>query len=298
MGPPKKKWESKFARMSGDEDLDKVQFVIYGPPGAWKTWTALGLSDKWPANVTERTRKDKPIVLDDTVHICWDPAAAVGLVPHNVQIKYSYEMADMIDSEGDVTAAMWALIDDLQKVIHHDENVKYIIHDTITSADRESLAYWTHPSRKPVTSFGKDNTQRVWGDHLAWHRSYYTYMSHIPSGITQVFLFHEKTIDMPEELRAGTAKKQLTESKNRQVGGTGINVVPAMSGNGWTFYTAGATLQACITAKPIPGKPGEFKRTLNPTSVNGRAVKNRFQTILKEPQPLDLKALLRKIQSM
>jgi hypothetical protein len=254
-----------------------------------------------PKGIEKRTRKSKKVVIDNLVHIGWDPAALAGLVPHNVEVKWYYDMQDIMDQfrgKGELPAAMRAVSNDVRTLIHNDNKIIGVVHDTITMMDDFSLGYWEHPSRMPITGNDKRNTQAMFGNHKGTHRSYYTEMIQTPDGVSTVFLFHEKIIDdymtVAKNSSKPGGKKQVTNHLSKQLGDLTVNVVPAGTGTGIDIYTRANSLEMVLLS--TTGKGG-VQRHLYPCNVNGRRTKNRFQHLLVDKMEPNLRDVIDRIKN-
>jgi hypothetical protein len=260
---------------------------MYGRPTSGKSMCALTASKDWPKNAWSRTKKSKWVELTDVIVIGFDRAAVIGLLPHRIRVRHVFNFPAMVRELG-FLRALETLSNEVHMLLEADPTIRIVIHDTITSMDKFSMAYWRQNC--PVSDrTGKLDTQGMYGMHLETHRQYQTEMAALPEGVTGIFLFHERVI---AEDRGPTNRNKQAEKTTKQLGDPSVNVTPYVTGNGLQFYTNDASLELFISVTKTPGKGGAKKRQLQPATYDGRRVKNRFEHLFTEPIDADLAKVL------
>jgi hypothetical protein len=290
---PKASTSDGYARPSGVDDLEALLLNYYGKPTSGKTMCALTASKDWPKNAWQRTKRDKWVTLEDVILIGFDRAAVVGLLPHKIRIKYFFNFPEMVRDLGFLEALV-TVSDETHEIIDNDPKVAFVIHDTITTMDKYSLAYWSRPENCPVSERTRErDTRGMYGVHLETHRRYQTEMAAMPAHVTGIFLFHERAI--AEEPKGTTPEKQAKKT-SKQLGDALVAVTPYVTGAGLDFYTNDASLELYINFAKVPGRGTQKKRMLHPATHEGRRSKNRFEHLFTEPVPADTKLILNMVR--
>lgn len=271
------------------QDANRMIWGIYGPSSAGKTTIAFSLCAKWPRDFVKNKR---PIILDDVIYWQWDPDGALAVAPFKIKVKPAHllNMPAIIAQYGFPRALRYA--SETATALAENPKIKVEIHDTVSTFDKFSLSYIeAHPKsdEKP------DDTQTIFGRHLANHRFYSTETMVRPSRVSTIYLFHEKVIDEKRLEKATRAER--AKAKAKRMSDVKVNIIPAITGSGGEFYTNAVSLELSVCATPIPGKPGRYNRALYPLTHEGRRAKSRFQHLLTDKMPCDLAQLRKRIQA-
>jgi hypothetical protein len=118
-------------------------------------------------------------------------------------------------------------------------------------------------------------------------------MVYVPN-VSHIYIFHERFIEEPagrEATPLATAKTQAKRLNDRLV-----NIIPHATGSGLNIYTNHASIEWSLVTSPKPKGSG-YNRKLCPIVVDGRRVKNRFQTLFPGPMEPNLRKVFEKIRN-
>ena len=269
-------------------DRKKLRILVYGQPKVGKTTAAIGVSSKWPGKLPSPS----PVLLDDVLSIAADSNAneglrAVGVSPLELDVR-----------EWLRTGKVKNIVDALKKIpdIAHDlvesRGVQYVVIDTISMIDVDLGKHWFSPAYAPRSEkTGEIDKFACFREILNSHSSFWHDMDYVPA--TLIFLCHSKVSS------EGTAIKPTQKEKAKlaasTLAGTDVEIVPQLTGQGGDLYLKQVGM---ILPMRMFGDAGSDRceRKFLPYGGNGMTGGNRYQHLMKEEEPADLGALIRRCE--
>ena len=281
---------SEVFGLSGKEDLQNIIFNIHGPAGGGKTFAACSASKYWPAQWPPK----KPTILRDIMHIGWDKAALVGLAQAKVKVAYRVDVPKLIadGKAADVLEASEIVMNEAIRICQKDPQIKICINDTITRMDKFLNAFWFSEGNVIRTNSGDEDTRRTYLALFRTHHEYQAAFTLLP--VQNIFCFHSMVLEAPtegkEEQRKATRARQDILRLNKDT-----YIVPEITGKSAGVYLGDSSTEfACLPARNP--RTNKIERWLYPLGSQGYRGKNRFQDILGEKEPANLRKLLDRIE--
>ncbi|HLE80324.1 MAG TPA: hypothetical protein VJA25_03435 [Dehalococcoidia bacterium] len=214
-----------------------IRAVVHAPPDRSKTFSSLTLSEKCPVNLTHLrpkvlTRRTPMVTLDDLLWVCFDRGATAGFLEQGLTVP-QIDLSDVDMTRWDeVVPQVHSLIKE-----HVSRGVQGIVIDTASSLDR-FLSYRANII-KGLRKFD------LYDDVRNSHSRFATPIMALPCHV--LFLCHSRALlDMD-----GTSEAVQNQQRARRAAGLG-GIVPAITGQSLTYYTANSSLVMPIIARKKP----------------------------------------------
>ena len=274
-----------------EDYISGMIFNIHGHPGSGKTFAALQASESWPKDLAAHKATGKIAHLDDLVYVEWDRQGAVGIMPHGIRLKYRVSMTDLAFEKGDLVDAMAKMSKDLYALVQEDQNIKYVVHDTVTRMDSMIETYCFDPKRATLDRNGEVDGQRTYGKVATIHHEYQRSAVTLPDRISNIFLFHQKVMDE----RVGEKDAKRRKDLILKMGDQTTRVVPAITGKSANVYLADSSIE--FVCKAIAKKGEDPRRWLYAATIDGERAKNRLQGVFDEKEPADMGHIIAKARA-
>jgi hypothetical protein len=285
---------------SSETANENPRILIYGPPGHGKTFFACSLSAFWPQGPL--TRSEKRIELTDICYVGFDDNALSGLLQFNITCPYLIDVPRLMGKrrQGEERAHASSIHDAIKVIVNgvnhavYTKGCKAVVFDTISTFDKALVSYWGDiegNDNAPKTGGDKLDSRGVYRCVLTSHQLFHQAIRKLPVPI--LFLCHAKSIkEEVQPNQTSVAKKKATFTP----GAMNAEVIPSITGQGFGSYVDNCDIVGPIKTVTEPG--GKQIRKFLPGGDSQFLGKNRFQETLKNEEIADMRAILKKIQSI
>ena len=138
--------------LSDSSPFEYIRALVYGPPGAGKTFSSLTLSDAVPADFGAKGKpvlgRNPAVTLSDMLWLSFDSGATEGMKQQGLrvnEIKLSQEGDKLLAALKEAPALAKGLV---------DKGVKTVVIDTVTALDEMLVTYWRNKGLEKWDLFG------------------------------------------------------------------------------------------------------------------------------------------------
>ena len=280
------------------DPITQIMINLLGPSLAGKTFAAATISEYWP----KRFPPSKKVMLRDTLHVSHDAAATAGLYANKIRFPYVISTMSLIGADrksgrpkcNDILEASEMITDGIREICEKDPDISNVIHDTMSSLDRFFVAFWSHDDNAPTDNRDERDTRAMYGAIFHTHLQYHTACLMLPVDVTSLFLFHGRIIGEASDGGKGKTKEQKKKENIVRLRHD-VSIVPQVTGQGLDPYTNHASVEfACLPTEGGKGKAVE--RWLYTVPTKDYRAKNRFEGILQDKEPVDLRDIINRIR--
>lgn len=230
--------------------MEYTRALVYGPPGAGKTFSALTFSAQCPADFAAKgkpvLKRSPPVEMGDMLWLSFDSGATEGMKQQGLKVReleLSQEGATLLSAMKDAGAAAAKSV---------NEGVTTVVVDTITGLDEMLTTYW------------RNKGLEKWDLYGAVKISHYKFAMEIKAlKANVVFLCHAKALMDPAD---------ATQANKIQAAGF-AKIVPDITGGALNHYRRDSSFVfPCIKGKEN-NEEGHWFYTEN---AKGFEAKSRF----------------------
>lgn len=234
--------------LSNSTAFEYIRALVYGPPGAGKTFSTLTLSDAVPADFGSKPVLNRaPVTLEDMLWLSFDSGATEGLKQQGLIVP---ELR--LAQEGDRLLAVIKEAPELAAKAIATKGTKTVVVDTITAFDEQLVNYWRTKGLEKWDLFG------------AVKSSHYKFAMAIKAlKANVVFIAHAKAL-----MDAADA----TQSAKIQAAGY-AKIVPDITGGALNHYRRDSSfILPCVAGR----ENNEDGRWFYTQSTKGYEAKSRY----------------------
>lgn len=279
--------------------LKNPRLIQFGPPECGKTVAAATNDPDFPQEIFQGKRPLKHVTLRNTLFVLFDKGGLDSLAEHNLSAMIlPYRKGDRVVAEdhsgvsgGEIVPAIEQIGVDLAEAVSR-LGVTTVVVDTFSTMDAVVSAYCQN-------KFSDEKDQRrVWGQVLGLHLRFLELLRPLPC--TVIYNCHAKDVQEVQGTGAGAQADREKQETSRRASGMSMGgniITPEITGRAFRIYLGACTLVLPIlTVKTKVGGKSVSTRNYYPQGFQGLQAKNRFQSLLDEKEPVNLRLLMAKLR--